>query len=109
DADGIPVLASGAVADTAVVTACNIVMHMLSARADVRDAMIAQQQRVAIIGVDEFTTDIPEYANLYTMFPGGNWDRLRGVGATRQIPVASVGEENLLCLQDDVFAGETLL
>jgi hypothetical protein len=43
------------------------------------------------------------------MFPNQDWDRLRGIGATLQIPVSSVGEENLLCLPNDPFAGEQIL
>ena len=109
DGNGIPVLASAAVSDDAVKTACIIVVRMLSKRDDVRQAMIAQQMRVAIIGRNEMTTDIPDYRNLNTMFPQQDWNRLRGVGATLMIPVSSVGEENLLCLQDDIFAGEKLL
>ena len=109
DASGIPVLASAAVSDQAVKTACMIVVRMVSLRDDVRRAMIDQQMRVAILGVNERTTDMPEYRNLYQMFPGQEWDALRGVGATLMIPVSSVGEENLLCLQDDIFAGERLL
>jgi hypothetical protein len=107
--DGIPVLSSSAVDARAVVSACKIVFHMLRARPDVRDAMVRQHQSVAVIGVDEVTTDIPEYGNLYQIFPGQDWDRLRGVGATIMIPVSSVGEENMLCLPDDPFAGERLL
>src|SRR6188768_677040 len=42
DANGIPVLASAAVADTAVASACVVVVRMLSARDDVRQRMIAQ-------------------------------------------------------------------
>lgn len=109
NADGIPVLASSAVDAKAVVSACQIVLHMVRARKDVRDAMMRQQQSVAIIGANEVTTDIPEYSNLYQIFPGQDWDRLRGVGATLMIPVSSVGEENLLCLANDPFAGERLL
>ncbi len=109
DGNGIPVLASAAVSDDAVRTACIIVVRMLSKRDDVRQAMIGQQMRVAIIGRNEVTTDIPEYRNLNAMFPQQDWNRLRGVGATIMIPVSSVGEENLLCLQDDIFAGEKLL
>ena len=87
DGNGIPVLASAAVSDDrAVVAACLIVVHMLRPRNDVRDAMISQQQRVAVIGVNEVTTDIPEYRNLYQMFPGQDWDGLRGVGATIDDP-----------------------
>jgi len=109
DGNGIPVLASAAVSDDAVRTACIIVVRMLSKRDDVRQAMIGQQMRVAIIGRNEVTTDIPEYRNLNSMFPQQDWNRLRGVGATIMIPVSSVGEENLLCLQDDIFSGEKLL
>jgi hypothetical protein len=107
--DGIPVLSSSAVDDRAVASACQIVVHMLRARKDVRDAMVRQHQMVAIIGVGEVTTNIPEYRSLYQIFPGQDWDRLRGVGATIMIPVSSVGEENMLCLADDPFAGERLL
>jgi hypothetical protein len=82
---------------------------MVITRDDVRAAMINQRMSVAIIGINEVTTNIPEYRNLNTMFPNQNWDRLRGVGATLMIPVSSVGEENLLCLQNDMFAGEQLL
>jgi hypothetical protein len=107
--DGVPVLSSAAVDNRAVVSACQIVLRMLRARTDVRDAMVRQHQSVAVIGVGEVTTDIPEYRNLYQIFPGQDWDRLRGVGATLMIPVSSVGEENMLCLADDPFAGERLL
>jgi hypothetical protein len=109
DGNGIPVLASSAVSDTALSVACVIVVRMLGLRDDVRARIMQQQMRVAVIGRNEVTTNIPEYANLYTMFPGQDWDRLRGVGATLIIPVSSVGEENLLCLADDVFRGEKIL
>ncbi|HMF44886.1 MAG TPA: hypothetical protein VKQ32_29640 [Polyangia bacterium] len=109
DAAGVPVMSSSAVDPKAVVDACLIVAHMLSLRADVRNEMVNLNMSVAIIGVNEVTTDIPEYKNLNTMFPMQDWNRLRGVGATKPIPVSSVGEENLLCIQGDMFAGEQLL
>jgi hypothetical protein len=109
DGNGIPVLASAAVADTAVVTACVVVARMLSARDDVRQTMITQQMRVGLIGVGEQTTDLPEYRNLYTMFPDDDWNAKRGVGATLLIPVSSAGEENVLCLQGDPNVGENVL
>jgi hypothetical protein len=109
DGDGVPVLSSPAVDDQAVVDACQIVVHMLSFRGDVRQRMTELNMSVAIIGVNEVTTQIPEYRNLNTMFPMQNWDRLRGVGATIQIPVSSVGEENLLCLSGDPYAGESVV
>ena len=109
DADGIPVLSSSAVDNRAVSGACQIVLHMVRMREDVRRALIAQKQHVAVIGINEVTTDIPEYSHLYELYPGTEWDRHRGDGATTVIPVSSVGEENMLCLANDIFAGEKLL
>jgi len=109
DADGIPVLSSSAVDDRAVTAACQIVLHMVRFRDDVRLALIGQDQHVAVIGINEVTTQIPEYKNLYQMFQGQDWDAHRGDGATTLIPVSSAGEENLRCLQNDMFRGETLL
>jgi hypothetical protein len=109
DGRGIPVQSSAAVSDAALGAACMVVVRMLSMRDDVREAMVGQEMRVAVIGLDEVTTDMPEYRDLYTMFPGQDWDALRGVGATLRIPVSSVGEENLLCLATDVNAGGHVL
>jgi hypothetical protein len=109
DANGIPVLASAAVSDQAVKTACIVIVRMLSRRDDVRQAMIGQQMHFVVIGRNEKTTDMPDYRNLYALFPNGDWDNQRGVGATLMIPASSAGEENLLCLQDDRFRGEMIL
>jgi hypothetical protein len=109
DARGIPVLSSADVADPALATACTIVGHMLSARDDVREAMIGQNMTVVVIGRNEVTTDIPEYANLYTTNPPDDWDSYRGIGATLVIPVTSAGEENLLCERNDPYAGGNIL
>jgi hypothetical protein len=109
DASGIPVVSSASVADQALTQACNIVVHMLVERADVRQAMIDNSVRMAVIGTGEVTTDLPEYSDLYTAFPNSNWDQMRGVGATRQRPVSSCGEENLLCLSGDIFQGMSIL
>jgi hypothetical protein len=109
DASGIPVVSSASVADQALTQACNIVVHMLVKRDDVRQAMIDNSVRMAIIGTGEVTTDLPEYGDLYTAFPDSNWDQMRGVGATGQRPVSSCGEENLLCLSGDTFQGMWVL
>jgi hypothetical protein len=109
DAGGIPVLASSQTGDTALRAACTIVAHMVSKRDDVRQAMIANGSLVAVIAKSEVTTDIPEYRDLYTAFPSSDWNSMRGVGATMARPVSSCGEENLLCLADDPYAGEKIL
>src|SRR4029079_954575 len=104
DSRGIPVLSSAAVADPALQTACTIVGHMLSARDDVRQAMMGLDMTVVVMGRNEVTTEIPEYANLYTTNPPDDWDSYRGIGATKVIPVTSAGEENVLCERNDPYA-----
>jgi hypothetical protein len=102
-------LSSGAVADAALIQACLAVVHTIDKRDDVRQQMISDSMHVAVIGTGEVTTEIPEYQDLYAAFPGTDWDQLRGVGATLARPVSSVGEENLLCLPGDSFAGESVV
>ncbi len=109
DAGGIPVLSSSQASDEALVSACVIVVRMGSARDDVRRTMIGQGMRVVVLARGEVTTDVPEYSDLYTTFPMGRWDELRGVGATLGTPVSSAGEENLLCLPNDKYAGRTIM
>ena len=107
---GIPVLSSAAVADAAHHEAEAVIVGMMSQRLDLVDEMVDNGLRVGIIGLDEVTTDLPEYADLDTLFPETDWDtRTRGVGATLFIPMSSVGEENLLCLDTDVYVGESIM
>jgi hypothetical protein len=109
DGNGIPVLASAQVSDAAVVQACTITVRMLAKSSDLRQAMASARMHAAVIGRNEVTTDIPEYRDLNTAFPNTDWNTLRGVGATMARPVVSAGEENLLCLADDIFRGENVL
>lgn len=109
DANGIPVVASPKAKTAAVAAACSIVVHMLSKRDDVRQAMMAAGIQVTVLAQSEKLTDIPEYRDLYTQFPGPDWNALRGVSATETLPVASAGEENLLCLAGDPKVGESEL
>lgn len=109
DANGIPVLSSSEVPDLALKQAWNILMNMLITRPDLREAISANGIRFGVIGVDEVTTDMPEYADLYEAFPGIDWDvRARGLGATLQRPLTSSAEENLLCYTGDVYRGESI-
>jgi hypothetical protein len=86
-----------------------MVVHMTGARADTLQAMIDRHVRVAVIAQKEVTTDIPEYADLNRVFPGTEWNSIRGVSATSQRPAVSCGEENLLCLQADLNHGVSML
>ena len=110
---GIPIVASTAVPDSALQQAWHIVTQMLSSapRAEeIRSAIIATSTRIGIIGAKQATTEMPEHRSLYTLFPGIDWDtRARGVGATAEIPLLSIGEENLLCYADDRWTGQNVL
>jgi hypothetical protein len=110
DADGIPIVSSGKASDAAVRVACRIARQMLSFRVDVRTQMVAHHARIAVMARTEVTTDVPEHADLYTAFPGTDWDeRARGLGGTVDRPATSCAEENLLCDATDRYVGENIL
>ncbi len=60
DAAGVPIVSSAAVPDAALLAARDIAVAMLIDRPDLRRAMIARGFRIAIMGVDEGTVDLPE-------------------------------------------------
>jgi hypothetical protein len=109
DGHGTPVVSSAKVSDEALVRACQITGNMVSLREDLRRALATSNHRVAVIAVDERTTDIPEYANLDTVFPKTDWNAYRAVSPTRVRPVSSTSEENLRCLSGDIYPGESSL
>lgn len=106
DADGLPVVSSGATADEALLRACVLVRNMLSERADVRAKLIDLRARFVVIGKDEGTADIPEYG--FRDKPQAEKDavnaRARGLGGQ----AASCGEENLMCLPGDRYPSESI-
>lgn len=112
-ARGVPIVASGQVSDVAFHRAWDIVAHMMEGiayEAEIRDTMRRLGLRIGIIGVSQSTTELPEHRQLNAMFPDVDWDnRTRAIGATTQIPLLSVGEENLLCHRDDRWFGQNLL
>lgn len=106
-ANGYPVVASKEVNDYALLEAAYLVNMMLARRPDVRKAMIASGSRMVIMAHTEFTTDVPEHAHLR---PRNYWDaRARGLGGTREDPVCSCGEENLLSFKGDPYWSENIL
>ncbi len=110
DADGLPVIGSTKPADAALRQACRIVRQMLSFRPELRTKMIEKKARISVMARTELTTDIPEHADLYTAFPGTDWDkRARGLGGTVDRPATSCAEENLLCDATDPYKGENIL
>jgi len=124
DALGIPVVSSEKVPGAALLVARDIVVHMLSRRVDLRDAMIAQNWRVGVMARSEKTTDIPEHRNLkkpsfdeVTDIERAHWDRIskmtdkeywdiraRGIGGNP----TTCSEENLLGYPDTRYYGENI-
>ena len=107
DAWGVPIVSSHHVSDHALLEARHLIGEMMGERTDILSAMGANGVRYVVMGVGEFTTDIPEHSDLT---PARYWDRrARGLGATRSRPAVSCGEENLLCLRGDPYSTENIL
>ena len=110
DANGIPIVSSWRVPDSALVQAWNIVVFMTN---DLPPAVLKQMQkeraRVGVMARYEGTTDIPEHANLANDTTL-NWDlRARGLGGDMDLPLTTCAEENLLCYQIDKYHAEDIL
>jgi len=99
DCDGLPIVASEAVSDSALVQACYIARTMLKRIPEAREEMIRCHFRIGVVGYKEKITDLPECKMMKVWWPDTDWDkRGRGYGATMQIPVMSIGEENLVLI-----------
>ena len=108
---GVPIVASANVDPAALQVTAEIVATMMTPLSQTeRDGMRSIALRVGVIGENEVTTDMPEYADLNDVFPGTDWDgATRGLGATPARPLTSSGEENLLCLAGDPYFAENIL
>jgi hypothetical protein len=111
---GIPLISAAVVPDVALNQAWKTLDKMLSGvSSGVVQKMIANKTRIGILGVNQLTTQMPEYKNLDKEFPLPNaesWDaRARGLGATPYIPLSSGAEENILCYPSDRYKGEDIL
>jgi hypothetical protein len=107
NANGIPILASAEVTNEAMVAAWIIVTNMIrNLSPPMRQALLLQEVRVAVIGRNQGTADIPEYASRKKKLGEKALNlRARGLGGR----VASAGEENLICLRKDRYRGESIL
>lgn len=107
DVGGVPILSSSRVSPYALLETRWVIENMMINRADVLQAISGTNTRLAIMATDEFTTDIPEHADLT---PADYWDRrARGLGASTQRPAMSAGEENILQLNGDPYSTESIL
>lgn len=104
--EGFPILSSEKVPDEALYEAAHIIRTMLKNRPDILRELGKNKVRYAIMAVDERTLDVPEHADLT---PPAFWNkRARGLGATKQRPTVSCGEENLLGNPGDPYATESI-
>lgn len=110
--EGLYVTSSGKVSDEALLKACDIISLMLAKRPDVKAHMVKKGCHVMVIGKDEETCDLPEFAhicNCEDSIKYWNW-RARGFGGAPEDEFSSsCGEENLLALPQDKYAGENIL
>ncbi|KAK3773277.1 hypothetical protein RRG08_053662 [Elysia crispata] len=97
EAYGIPVLCDKNVSDDALRRACYVLRFMLAENSVVREWFWRMSGRIAVIGKDEVTNDIPEHRHHSDL---GN-QVTRGRSATYHNPVSTAGEENILCYQKD--------
>lgn len=102
DVKGMPVIASGEVADQALQRTYTIVTRMLAGRPDVMEALVKRGMYLIVIGKDQVYTDMPEYRN--TPDPAYMNERVRGTGGKP----TSFGEENLLSLPLDRYDDESI-
>jgi aminopeptidase N len=106
-AHGLPVVGSSKVSDHALREAAYLADQMLAHRPEVREAMIRNKVRLAVMAYSERTTDIPEHHDLT---PKLYWNfRARGLGASRQRPAVSCAEENLLNYKGDPYSTENIM
>jgi len=117
-AGGFPIVASAKVNPYALKEAAFLIGKMLANRPDVREALVKSGARMCIMGREEFTTDLPEFARLGTepqpQFPGIDpkdyWDRrARGTGGSQTDPFCSSAEENILGFPGDPYVKECIL
>ena len=107
--NGIAIMSSWRVPDSAFVQACRIIDFMTKdLPEDVLNQMVKMKARLGIMARYEGTTDIPEHADLANDTTL-NWDlRARGLGGDLNLPLTTCAEENLLCYQIDKYHAEDI-
>lgn len=110
DANGIPVISSKDVSCEALAKAAKYASLMLEKSPKAIAKMQESKTRLGVMGKDEQACDLPEHRDLMTAFPQTNWNtRGRGYGATKERPLVSCAEENVLNLEGDRYEGEDIM
>ena len=104
--EGFPIVASDKVHPAALKEAEHTMRSMLKKRPDIFKQLAKNKVRYSIMATSERTCDIPEHSDLT---PPEFWNRrARGLGATRQRPSVSCGEESLLHNPGDPYNAESI-
>ncbi|MGI9584966.1 MAG: hypothetical protein ACR2N7_05190 [Acidimicrobiia bacterium] len=94
--------------DNAFAAQSDRIYNMLITRPDLTEA-VASGAEGRIIGADQRITTLPEFTELYELFPGIDWDRReRAYPGSSEVPYFAGAEENLLCSDDDRNEGEDM-
>jgi hypothetical protein len=106
---GIVIRSGEAVDDAAFGVVSDRIYNMLITRPDLSGTIVSAGIEGRVIGTDQRITALPEFTELYELFPGIDWDgRERAYPGSVEIPYFAGAEENLLCLEDDRNEGEDM-
>ncbi len=101
DADGVGIVSSDAVPDAALVAARRAILHLLSERPDVREAMLVNAPRISIMAVSETASDLPEF----DAGADGEW----GLGQMPGDPASLVSERGICYPGNTEYRADFLL
>jgi hypothetical protein len=95
----------------AIDIACSLIDRMLQdAKPSVVRRLVEGRCKLSIIGRNQVTSDIPEHSYLKLQRGGRDLDSTtRGLGGSKELPVTSVGEENLTMVDDRHYPMENIL
>lgn len=104
---GIEILAGEDVESAALDQMADRIFNMLLARPDLQAAINEAGVDARIMAQGQRITTLPEFEELFDLYPGTFWDRRgRSFPGTDLVPYVAGAEENLLCFEDDFYAGE---
>jgi hypothetical protein len=104
---GLELLAGDDVESAALGQMADRIYNMFIARPDLQAAINNAHIDGRVIPSDQRITNLPEFEDLFDLYPGTFWDRRgRSFPGTDRIPYVAGAEENLLCFEEDFYAGE---
>ena len=104
---GITILAAEEVDPIAIEQMADRIFNMLIDRPDLVVALNDVGVSGRVIGDDNRITSLPEFSELYDLYPGTDWNRRgRSFPGTDVIPIVAGGEENLMCLEETYYQDE---